>query len=93
MTLSQRKFSKVTLLQNESNMAPKFFTLLAVLCMAVCAYADAFSDDFDSYNPPLAGPPGIALAGLGGWVTGEANGTTTSAGVRYYCIVIKHFLD
>ena len=65
-------------------MAPKFFTLLAVLCMAVCAYADAFSDDFDSYNPPLAGPPGIALAGLGGWVTGEANGTTTSAGVKIY---------
>ena len=60
------------------------FAVLFVLCILSMAHADTFSDNFESYNPPPDGPPGIALAGQGGWVTGEANGAATSTGVKIY---------
>ena len=58
------------------------FLVFLISCLASWAYADDSSDDFNSYNPPGGGA--VPLAGLGGWVTGEADGTTTSVGVKVY---------
>jgi hypothetical protein len=58
------------------------FVIIAVLTLTSLAIANPFSDNFESYNPPLHG--NTPLTGKGGWVTGEANGTTISAGVKIY---------